>query len=202
MRYLIISLLVCFASCASYSKKQGFTPITNSTQTVTNPYFSDSTKDYVYKANIMVYDRDFSGLLIVKKINSNSHRVAFTTEMGNKLFDFSFTESDFKVNYILDELNKKMLINILKSDFQTLTDENFKVSQVFTKQDDLVFNSVVNNKHYYLYKKNDIYKIIRTNKSKEKVVFTYSEINNSFANNITIEHKNIKLNITLKSISQ
>ncbi|WP_223032194.1 hypothetical protein [Hanstruepera marina] len=202
MRYLIISLFVCCTSCASYPKKQGLSPIVHTAQTVKNSYFSDTAKDYVYKANIMVYDHNFSGLFIVKKTSTNSHRVAFTTEMGNKLFDFSFTESDFKINYILDELNKKMLINILKSDFQTLTHENFKVSQVFTKQDDLVFKSMVNNKHYYLYKENELYKIIRTNKTKEKVVFTYSEINNSFANNIIIEHKNIKLNITLKSISQ
>lgn len=202
MRFLTISLFVVIIGCASYPKKQGLTPITNSTKSITNPYFSDTSKDYVYKANITLYDNNFGGLLIIKKVDSNVHRVAFTTEMGNKLFDFSFINNEFKINYIIDEMNKKMLINILKSDFKALTTEHYNISKTFIQQDNTVFESDLDNKLYYLYNKNELIKIIQSSKTKEKVVFKFSEISNSFANNITIEHKNIQLNITLKSIKQ
>lgn len=202
MRYLIISLCLIWVGCASYPKKQGLTQIPNATNIITNPYFSNTDTDYVYKANIAVYDKNFGGLFIIKKTQANEHRVVFTTEMGKTLLDFSFINEEFKVNYIIDDLNKNMLINILKSDFKVLITENFKINKAFKIQDSLIFESVLNNKPHYLFKKNELSKITRASKTKEKVVFTFSEISNSFANNIVIDHKNIKLNITLKSITQ
>src|SRR5690606_33245610 len=110
-------LCLLVLNCGSYPKKQNFQSKDSALKNIKNPYFSDASKDYIYKASIDVYGKNFGGLLIIKKIANNQHRVAFTTEMGSKLFDFTFTEDDFKVNFILDELNKKILINILKKDF-------------------------------------------------------------------------------------
>ena len=202
MRFLIISLCLLFVGCASYSKKQGLTLIPNTLDTAINPYFSNSEIDYVYKANIDIYKKSFGGLFIIKKINADEHRLVFTTEMGKTLLDFSFFKDDFKVNYIIDDMNKKMLINILKNDFNILITENFNSIRAFKQQDTTIFESKIDNKTYYVYGNSFLHKIVRTNKTKEKAVFTFSEINNNFANQITIEHKNIQLKITLKSIQQ
>jgi hypothetical protein len=200
MRFLIISLCFLWVGCASYSKKQGFEEITTSQDILSNPYFSDTNKDYVYKANIDVYNKSFSGLLIIKKIDDNNHRIAFTTEMGNKLFDFSFIEDTFKINYILEDLNKKILINILKKDFKVLVTENIKVSKTFKELESTVFETdIVKHKHF-VFTNDTIYKIVRIGNTKEKVIFMFKEISNNIADRITITHNNIKLKITLKSI--
>ena len=203
MRYLLISICFLFVSCGSYPKKQNFQLDNSVSENLANPYFSDETKDYVYKASIDVYDKHFGGLLIIKKIDKNNHRVAFTTEMGNKLFDFTFIEDDFKVNFILDELNKKMLINILKKDFKVLITEKLKVSNSFKKNNNRIFETTIYNKtHYYFFNESQLTHVVKTKNGKEKVEFLFTEISANFADQISIKHNNIKLEIILKSITQ
>lgn len=201
MRYSLLSFCLFFIACGSFPNKQHF-QIENSSKTVIyNPYFSNKTKDYIYKANIYVYKKSFSGILIIKKINNQHHRIVFTTELGNKLFDFSYVKGKFKVNFIIDEMNKSILINILKKDFKVLIIEKFKINNTYTIDKTNVFESEIGkNKHFLFITNNQIVKIIRIRNGKEKVVFLFSEINDTIANNIQILHHNIKLNIKLKSI--
>lgn len=200
MRYLTISLCLLFACCGSYPKKQGFQPQPKTKTAINNPYFSNSDLDYVYKANIAVYNQTFGGLLIIKKLGKENHRVVFTTEMGNKLFDFSFIEDTFTVNYVLKALDRKTLLNILKHDFKTLIQENNTIINTFVKNDLTVFESTVYNKTHFYFQSENLNKIVRISKQKEKIVFLFSDINNNIARHIEIIHNSIKLNITLKSI--
>lgn len=203
MRYLAISIgLVLLVSCASYPKKQGFEKQAVATSSLQNPYFSNPDQDYVYKANIEVYDKTFGGILIVKKLGDQSHRIVFTTEMGNKLFDFSFVDDEFRVNYIMDELNKKFLINILKQDFKVLLADPIDIINTFQSKGAMVFETTINRKSHFYYVSKQLDKIVRTSNGKEKVSFQFSEINDTIAKNIQIVHSNIQLKISLKSITQ
>jgi len=202
MRYLLISLLFLLAGCASYQQRNNFEKQEVSDKAIINPYFSDVTKDYVYKANIAFYDKSFGGLFIVKKIEENHHRIVFTTEMGAKIFDFSFHKDEFKVNYVLDEMNKKILLNILEKDFRVLVRENEKViSKSIKEKSELFETEIVNKRYYYLFNEGVLNRITRANNGKEKVVFLFSKISDATAKNIQILHKNIKLTINLKSIN-
>jgi len=202
MRYLLTSLLFFLASCASYQQRNNFEKQEVLDVEITNPYFSDTSKDYVYKAKIDFYDKSFGGLFIVKKIAEAHHRVVFTTEMGAKIFDFSFHNDEFKVNYVLDEMNKKILLNILEKDFRVLVHENEKViSKAVKKGSELFETEIVNKKYYYLLNGGSLNKITRVNNGKEKVQFLFSKIGDASAKNIQILHKNIKLTINLKSIN-
>jgi len=147
MRYLLSSFLIalCF-SCSSYPKKNGYETVENTVKQTVNQYFSDHSKDYVYKANINVFKNTFGGIFIVKKLGENHHRVAFTTEMGNKIFDFTFLENEFKVNHILKDMNKKILINILKNDFKVLLTENPTIKSTFLKNETLIYETDINHK--------------------------------------------------------
>lgn len=201
MRYLISSVCLLFIACGSYSKKHNFQIETTLNNSIHNPYFTNETKDYVYKANIAVYGNNFSGIFIVKKLGEDNHRIVFTTEMGNKIFDFSFLKDDFKINYILEDMNKAILIKILKNDFKALVQERTPVIKSYTSQDTLVYETSLNNKKHFYFKTQKLDKIIRVNNGKEKVRFLFSEINDSIANQIKISHSNIKLNINLKAIN-
>ena len=201
MRYLLSSLCLLFIACGSYSKKHDFQIEETSYNSIHNPYFSNEKKDYIYKANIDVYDNNFSGIFIVKKLGEANHRTVFTTEMGNKIFDFSFFEDTFKVNYIIDNMNKAILINILKKDFKALVQEKLPVIKSYSSQDTLVYETTLNKKKHYYFKTRQLDKIIRVNNGKEKVAFLFSEINDTIANQIKILHSNIKLKINLKFLN-
>lgn len=202
MRYLLSSILLilCF-SCASYPKKNGFTATNSKKATITNPYFSNTAKDYVYKANIDAFGTTFGGIFIVKKLGQNHHRIVFTTEIGNKIFDFTFKGEDFKVNHILKKLDKKILINVLKNDFKVLIKEKLLVEKGFQQDLNSIYKTQISNKNYYHFVSEEkLHKVVRINNRKEKVVFTFSEIENNIANEIQISHQNINLKILLKAL--
>jgi hypothetical protein len=165
-----------------------------------NTYFANPESDYVYKANISVYGNELSGIFIAKKINETTHRVVFTTEFGNKLLDFEISGTDFKINTIVEELDKKILINTLKTDFRLLLKTNFLVAEQFRKTTNIVLKSN-DGKHvnYFFISTLDdkLYKIVHASKTKEKISISFTSENNSFAQNIIVQHNTIPLRIEL-----
>lgn len=201
MRYLLISLCLLLASCGSYPAKRNLQPVKNLETTVVNPFFSQEAEDYIYKADITFRDRDLGGLFIVKKLGETHHRIVFTTEMGNKIFDISLDDRGYKVNYILEQLDKKPLLNLLWRDFRVLTQEKADITKTYTDGTNTVLETVLNNKkHYYHTDKGILNKIVRANNAKEQAVFLFSDISDNSAGKIRIIHKTIKLNINLKAI--
>lgn len=203
MRYLLISIAALFfVSCASYPKRNRFQPSEPSLTHISNPFFSDSQKDYIYKADLSIYKKRLSGILIIKKLGEAEHRVVFTTEMGNKIFDFTLFGDNFKINYILDEIDKKLIINILKSDFRALTSEKHLIAKAFRFNLQTVFETKIENSEYYYFFDTDamLSRMVRSKNGKEKVAFEFTEIDKTNATRIEILHKNIKLSIVLKAI--
>lgn len=202
MRFLISSLLwITLISCTSYPKKYGFIPASSPSDHIVNPYFSDQAKDYVYKADIKAFNRSFGGIFIVKKVGANHHRIVFTTELGNKIFDFTFKEEQFKVNHIVKELNRKPLLKILKNDFKVLVTETAIVEKSFTSNKTVLHQArVEKQKHFYFRHQEGLQKVVKVKNGEGKVEFKFSEISDDFAKRIQILHQNLDLNITLKAI--
>ncbi|WP_248574848.1 hypothetical protein [Flavobacterium sp. H122] len=201
-RFLLISLLsVTLFSCSSYkidaAKKE------NSITEFKNPYFENPQTDYVYKAHIEVYGNKLGGIFITKRISDSVHRVVFTTEFGNKLMDFELSENDFKVNYIIDDLNRKIILNTLEKDFRILLKINHKSEEIFENNNFLIYKTK-NGKNfdYFFFNKaeNKLSRLVHASKSSEKVVFDFVSKNTTFAEGIIISHKNIKLKIELNQI--
>ena len=201
MRFLLSSLIVLFLGCTPYPKKLGYAPEQGKSKTFTNPYFSDLQKDYVYKANISAFKNEFSGILVIKKTDENKHRVAFTTELGNTIFDFSIGDDSFEVNHILKKMDRKLLLNVLEQDFRTLIKEHIAFTETYKKENTKLLKAKIGTKnHYYNFKKDTLQSIARVGNQKEKVVITFSERSENLARHIQILHKNIKLAISLQAI--
>lgn len=67
MRFLLTSLILCLlCSCSLKTTRNLVEANTSSTNIITNPYFSNPNKDYVYKSKIDVYGNHFGGILIIK----------------------------------------------------------------------------------------------------------------------------------------
>lgn len=197
-----LSLYIIFISLTSCALKttKGLmsAPIVNSQYQ--NLYFSDTNTDYVYKSKIDVYGNYFGGILIIKKINKLHHRVVLTTEFGSKIFDFEFQSDNFKVNTILEELDRKIIVNTLKKDFQLLLREQVSVTKEYKNAAYSIYQSQHKKRlnFYFINNKTaDLEKLINTSKTKEKVIVTFKNIDKKIAKKILIAHKNIKLKIEL-----
>lgn len=200
--YSIISffLLLILSSCSSSNVVKGYNPVALEKTTFEVPYFSNPEMDYVYKANITIYGNELSGIFIAKKINDTTHRVVFTTEFGNKLLDFEISETDFKVNSIVEELDRKILINTLKTDFKLLLKNSHKIKQQYENQEITVYlaeDEATNNYLFISKADNRLNEIVNATKRKERINLFFTSENNIFATKIVIQHYDIKLRIEL-----
>lgn len=199
--YSLIFLL--FASCKTY-KLTDVKPISSSEKTVENLYFS-SKEDYVYKCQMDIYKNHISGILIIKKISETTHRVVMTSDFGNKMIDFEISENNFKLNYVLADLDKKMVINFLKSDFQELLRQKYPVTESFENDNSKIYLSKIDKKNYYLFlnKENNLLsQIIYTQNNKEKIDFSFEAKKTTFAEIINLQHKDFNINIKLFQITE
>ena len=201
--FLIINALA-FSSCGSLPTVNGFDNAELTSGTYEAAYFTDVLTDYIYKARISVYGNELGGIVIIKKINDNTHRVAFTTEFGNKLFDFEISQTDFTVKYILEDLDRKIIVNTLKQDFMLLLKKHHTIDAQYSNGKFTVYKSESNNRFNYLFvdEHNSLVKLVHATKAKEKVIFTYLPASPTLAHNIVIDHKTIKLKIELNYINQ
>jgi hypothetical protein len=201
--FLYSSFLLLTYSCKTYQLKEA-QPISNSEKEVENLYFS-SNEDYVYKCQMEVYGNDISGILIVKKISETSHRVVMTSDFGNKMIDFEISEDNFKLNYVLEDLNKKMVINFLKNDFRELLRQKYPVIHVFEDDLSIIYDSKIDKKNYYLSfnKENSLLtQIVYTRNNKEKINFSFEAKKPTFAETIHLEHKDFRIDIKLFQITE
>jgi hypothetical protein len=201
LAYSLIFLL--FVSCKTYTLTD-VKPVANSEKTVENLYFS-SHEDYVYKCQMDIYKNHVSGILIIKRINETAHRVVLTSDFGNKLIDFEISEADFKLNYVLPDLDRKIVINFLKDDFQQLLKQKYSVAESFENQNARIYLSKIDQKAYYLFfnKENGLLKqIIYTKNKKEKIDFTFEAKKHIFADSLSLQHKDFKIKIQLFQITE
>jgi hypothetical protein len=74
---------------------------------------------FLFKARIDLMKNHFSGLMVVKPVTGGSYRVVFLTEVGIKIFDIEFlTSREAKIHYIMEAINRKILINSLTNDIR------------------------------------------------------------------------------------
>lgn len=183
-------------SCASYS--DGFVEQEKTIQTFTPDYLTDFQEE-TFKISIEAFDQNFGGILVAKKLNQNHFRFAFLNEFGAKLMDFELIDREFKLNYAMDELNKKRVLKLLETDFLLLFSEENKIESLFTNANSTLLKSQqkIENKsvYYELNSDNKLEKIILAN-TKEKVRIDLKNNQNLFPE-IQITHGNLPIKIYL-----
>lgn len=206
IRFLAISFLaiVTLPSC-SLKTTEGLRQVHFNKEVVGNPYFSNPEIDYVYKAKIEVYKKNFGGILIIKKTGPESHRVVFTTEFGSKLFDFQFEGDTFTKHFIVDDLDKKFIVNILKDDFRLLVHEKAQVLGVYESENHRIYETTSGDRFNFYFLEDEteqLQKIVNTTKTKEKVEIDFTSHEGNIADLISIKHKNIRLTIDLEKFKK
>lgn len=206
LRFLLINTCVVLSlSACSLKTTEGLRELETTKIEAANPYFSNPQIDYVYKAKIEAYGRNFGGILIVKKMTADNHRIVMTTEFGSKLLDLQFRNDVFTENFVAEALDRKMILKVLKTDFRLLLTEQSVVRNTFESETQRVYQTQKDNRYnfYFVSKDNNYLEQIRnTSKSKEKVVVDFYSETGKEADSIFIKHKNVKLQIDLNKFKE
>lgn len=206
LRFLIINIWVVIGlSSCSLQTTEGLRQQKSSKTEIGNHYFSNPQIDYVYKAKIEAYGRNFGGILIIKKIEPEHHRVVMTTDFGSKLLDLQFKKGVFTKNFAIDELDRKMILNVLEADFRLLLMESALVLKAYDSESHRVYQTEIDNRFNFYFVSKDsefLEQIINTSKSKEKIEVNFYSKTGKEADSIFIKHQNIKLQIDLRKFKE
>lgn len=187
--------VIWLGSCSpSYNLPAEYQSMATTPTTIANPHIMVG-EEYLYRATITAYGHTFSGLLVAKITADNTWRVALTTDFGNTLFDFENQSGKIKTNYITPDLNRKIIIRTLTTDFKHLLKTHWQVTQKYTNGTIEVQQSKDGNDAVYLFTSGtNLSKQLNMQCKKLYTTFTYN------SNNITIEHHTFTIKIVLEPL--
>ncbi len=169
------------------------------TQKYTIPYFNVPQKEYSYQANIEAFDNSINGILAVKNFGEYHKRLALLSDFGNTLLDFEFQNEKVKVHYIMEDLNRKIILKKLKKYLHLLVHSNYKVKKMFKFDQESVIQSKFQGKRMFLYiDSNDrLTHLKQASVFKDKVdIYFYGQ--SETADSILFISHEIPINIALK----
>ena len=187
--------VIWLGSCSpSYNLPAEYQSMATTPTTIANPHIRVG-EEYLYRATITAYGHTFSGLLVAKITADNTWRVALTTDFGNTLFDFENQSGKIKTNYITPDLNRKIIIRTLTTDFKHLLKTHWQVTQKYANGTIEMQQSKDGNDAVYLFTSGtNLSKQLNMQGKKLYTTFTYN------SNNITIEHHTFTIKIVLEPL--
>ncbi|MBL7882624.1 MAG: hypothetical protein JNL69_01035 [Bacteroidia bacterium] len=202
--FIVILLSSCSLGQYGKLKKTASTP-----ESIPHSIFGENFNSFLFKTNIRVYGKEYSGLLVTKQMEANDYRVIFTTELGMKLFDFQFKDTLFTLHYCVPQFNRAALLNTIQKDIEVLLMNNIKThpssSYIDSKQTQNI-TKIDFGKYQNYYFKNvqskELVKIEQAKKSRKKTTFILSNYTDGFPNYILIKHHDIKLKIELNLLKK
>jgi hypothetical protein len=116
---LLLIILFCLNGC-SFGLLEGYQK-TEQVSIAPVSWFKTDSDHLLMNTTIDVMKNHFSGLMVIKTLTNGGYRVVFITEVGLKIFDMEFVPGEtVKVYYIMDALNKKIIIKTLSADLRLL----------------------------------------------------------------------------------
>jgi len=161
-----------------------------------------------YNASVDVMGNHLSGLLLFKNMPDSSQRVVFTNEAGITFFDFGFSKlGDFKVYNVIEQLEKKAVIQILRKDFELVLGLPFRsgIYSRFIKGEEIYFGAAQKNETAYFITNKDCASLPRLewgSPRKRKVSVILPESNYPAPEKIELSHHTFNMQIKLSRIQK
>jgi hypothetical protein len=201
MRYLVFSLLLLMlvAGCKVYypNGKQNYAAIDTLVQ---NPYFAMVNEERLYRATIRFYGKELTGMFVAKRISQDDHRIVLTSDLGNTLFDITISKDQHRVNYVMQDLDRKIILNTLVRDFKALTQTTYQADYQNTIANQ--FLSTPNGKRYFLKidDRGTLSKIEIASKYKAAIEIQFKADSLGKLDSFNIKHHGIKLKMDFVNI--
>lgn len=203
------ALIILTCSCTNYYRH--LEPATAATG-AQSALFSQQTEGLAYDTNVRFRKTEVSGILFIQPQDSSRYRMAMTTKMGQKIFDFSLDPQNFTVNYCFPQLNRKIILQLLEADLRLLTqqfDSRSATVRTFTdtQRQQTVFR--IKNGKSYLYFRYDpttqlLAGIESGNKRRPKIIAGLQDYQGTLPQRISLEHRMIfplRLDLTWVSLN-
>ena len=197
----LVVILFLF-SCSSVKRISGIEM--DRVDTILHSYFDSSATSVKYKAEISIFGKHFSGILLFKFTNDTTCRSAFVTIPGMKLFDLQLTPKTCQVYECIPQLNKPAVLATIEKNiriFTMLDDFKGKTLNIYTNlNQDLICrkNTLKGTYDFYESKEGKISKIEYLNKKlKKKIILTAQEFQGSLPGIVNIKNRGINLSIHL-----
>lgn len=125
--------------------------------------------------------RDLSGVLIIKVSESNHKRIVMTSLYGMTLLDFELTAGGtLKLNYSIEQLNRKRILDLLRRDFETL------------------FSPYKTKGIKFLYGAGLTIEALTTGRGITALVMRFNNLKDGFPSQIIMDHPRLKLSLKLE----
>lgn len=202
MRVLLLLISSCLICCSCGTSKIATDQTDIGIISDKTPFFREGEDQSVFRGGINVYKHYFSGIFALKQEAENKYRMVLMSEVGMTLFDMSFTNDTYKLNYCIEPIKKKNLLNVMYNDFLLLAKapkkQNLRLKNKKCLNGIQVFKEF-GDRDFYFYKDGVMNKIVSKNfLNRTKIEF--NELNDGVSNFIRIQHSPIKLKMELKRI--
>jgi len=165
---------------------------------------NDSTGVYAIQYNILTYN--LTGLLIYKKLNDSTYRAIITSEMGPKILDIILYQDDYKLNFAIKQLKRKVVIKSFYNDLVSITGLNSRHAASNTSVTDsmVTINYTLSKKNNLIYSNNLINTIsnatyIVKGEKKFTIHYFYGQ-KNTQVDSIFLKHWDYKMDMELRKI--
>ena len=198
------SCCLLLLSCSSVYRKMEKTQADPSCILQFKPVFTKA----LYKTTVAVTGKNLSGLLLLKAMPDSSTRLVFSNEMGFKYFDFEFSAAgDFKVYYILPQMDKKPVLTTLRKDFEIVLMQHLDLQRCFVrKKNGLLYYGFPQQKgdNYYITDSScsKLVRLERASARKPVVTVIMERFKEGMPDTIGISHTGFNFDIGLKKIKE
>ena len=200
-------LAVLLTSCATHTYKKAAV-VAAYNQPIPSHFFSTDSVHY-FKTSIDTYGKSLSGILAVRKLNEDTLKVSFFTEMGVSFFDVIVTHDSYQLVRCISQLDSKGVMSTIVEDIRWVV--LFNLPQLTDPVTVKTGNSIPTVRFNYrdvfiftqLSKDNAplLVTYVYGSKFKSKFDVKYASFENSIPNKIFVSHYNIDLKIDLTAIS-
>lgn len=200
-------LVASVTSCATHTYKKAAV-VSPYHQAIQSHFFSTDSVQY-FKTSIDTYGKALSGILAVRKLNDDTLKVSFFTEMGVSFFDVIVTHDSYHLVRCISQLDSKGVMNTIVEDIRwvvlfnlgkltnpvTVKTGNSDPTVRFNYGDVYIFTQISKDNQPLLLT------YVYGSKFKSKFDVKYASFENSIPTKILVSHYNIDLKIDLTAIS-
>lgn len=205
IRFLLYSMIVCsITGCASAYR--GIANVAAQDGCIERMKPSGMSSNW-FTAGVDVMGRRITGLLLVKNMETGGTRMVMTNEAGVTFFDFEFTnDQKFKVHRIIPQLDRKVVVNLLREDFGLLLGIPFKGDSIEagSMNNELYFGAKQKKRTAYFITDSDCSTLLRLelgSSQKKMVTITFEGPSRDPASAI-IQHHTFDMVITLNKFEK
>ena len=159
-----------------------------------------------YNASVDVVGNHISGLLLFKTMPDSSVRIVFTNEVGITFFDFGFLgNGGFKVHQVIQQLDKKVVINLLRKDFELIMMRKVGTGpfKSFSRNGEIFYTLPSKKETDYFITDKDCASLLRiekASKQKKKVEVTLVGDQHQAPDSVFLKHFTFNMQIGLKKL--